>query len=71
MSVSDRVPPRSDAMPTTRGTNFYLSDPNLEFVCSTVMRAEDLARECGWLDAIVDWTPIPAEALAAVTAGQP
>jgi alkylation response protein AidB-like acyl-CoA dehydrogenase len=24
-------------MPTTRGLNFYLEDPNLEFVCSTVM----------------------------------
>ena len=32
MSVSDRVPPRSDAMPTTRGTNFYLADANLAFV---------------------------------------
>ena len=42
MSVSDRVPPRSDAMPTTRGTNFCLADPNLEFVYSTVMNAEDL-----------------------------
>ena len=24
-------------MPTTRGTNFYLTDSNLEFVCTTVM----------------------------------
>jgi len=48
MSVSDRVPPRRDAMPTTRGTNFYLADANLAFV-----------------------SPIPAEARAAVTAGQP
>ena len=54
MSVSDRVPPRSDAMPTTRGTNFYLADPKY-----------------GWLDGIVDWAPIPAEALSAVTAGPP
>jgi acyl-CoA dehydrogenase len=29
--------PAPDAMPTTRGLNFYLADPNLEFVCSTVM----------------------------------
>ena len=34
MSVPDRASPRSDAMPTTRGTNFYLADPNLEFVWS-------------------------------------
>ena len=86
-------------MPTTRGTNFYLADPNLAFVCSTVMTAEDLtrarkrlvgalyvkkwlrppappasvfaARECGWLDGSVDWAPIPADALSAVTAGHP
>ena len=36
--------PSPDAMPTTRGANFYLADPNLEFVCSTVMAAGDLAR---------------------------
>jgi hypothetical protein len=125
MSVPDRASPRSDAMPTTRGSNFYLADPNLEFVCATVMTAEELARarvrtwwpwarspaaswtrwppwptscpmsltdayplyvkrwlrpppapasaltarECEWLDAIVDWAPTPAEALAAVTGG--
>jgi hypothetical protein len=117
MSVPDRASPRSDAMPTTRGTNFYLADPNLEFVCATRPVADALyhalagalrlaegqtlqrvrqsarellvaalyvkrwlrpppapasvltARECEWLDAIVDWAPIPAEALAAVTGG--
>jgi len=36
--------PSPDAMPTTRGLNFYLADPNLEFVCSTVMTPEDFAR---------------------------
>jgi alkylation response protein AidB-like acyl-CoA dehydrogenase len=44
MSVPDRASTRSDAMPTTRGTNFSLAEPNLEFVCATVMTAEDLAR---------------------------
>jgi alkylation response protein AidB-like acyl-CoA dehydrogenase len=34
----------NDAMPTTRGLNFYLADPNLEFVCSTLLPAADLAR---------------------------
>jgi alkylation response protein AidB-like acyl-CoA dehydrogenase len=31
-------------MPTTRGLNFYVADPNLEFVCSTVMEPDVLAR---------------------------
>src|SRR5713101_1342173 len=31
--------PTSDAMPNTRGLNFYRADPNLEFVCSTVMES--------------------------------
>jgi alkylation response protein AidB-like acyl-CoA dehydrogenase len=34
----------SEPMPTTRGLNFYLADPNLDFVCSTVMDPDDLAR---------------------------
>jgi acyl-CoA dehydrogenase len=33
-----------DAMPTTRGLNFYLADPNLELVCRQVMAPEDFAR---------------------------
>ena len=36
--------PPADGMPTTRGTNFYLADPNLAFVCASVMRPDDLAR---------------------------
>lgn len=36
--------PSPDAMPTTRGLNFFLADPNLEFVCSTVLAPADLAR---------------------------
>jgi alkylation response protein AidB-like acyl-CoA dehydrogenase len=39
-----RPTPANDAMPTTRGLNFYLEDPNLEFVCSTVLPPGDLAR---------------------------
>jgi alkylation response protein AidB-like acyl-CoA dehydrogenase len=38
------VAPVPDAMPTTRGLNFYLADPNLEFVCSTVMPPDVFAR---------------------------
>jgi acyl-CoA dehydrogenase len=36
--------PAPDAMPTTRGLNFYLADPNLEFVCSTVMDSATFER---------------------------
>jgi len=36
--------PTQDGMPTTRGLNFYVADPNLEFVCSTVMEPDGLAR---------------------------
>ena len=39
-----RTAPAQDAMPTTRGLNFYTADPNLEFVCSTVMDADVLER---------------------------
>jgi alkylation response protein AidB-like acyl-CoA dehydrogenase len=39
-----RDTPAPDAMPTTRGLNFYLEDPNLEFVCSTLLPPDDLAR---------------------------
>lgn len=45
MTTAPRRPePAQDAMPTTRGLNFYLEDPNLEFVCSTLMPPEALAR---------------------------
>jgi acyl-CoA dehydrogenase len=33
-----------DGMPTTRGLNFYVADPNLEYVCSTVMERDVLDR---------------------------
>src|SRR5437899_2481290 len=36
--------PTQDGMPTTRGLNFYVADPNLQFVCSTVMEPDVLAR---------------------------
>lgn len=43
-SPSMRADPKPDAMPTTRGLNFYAEDPNLEFVCSTVMDGDALDR---------------------------
>ena len=36
--------PAADAMPMTRGLNYYLTDANLQFVCSTVMDPETLER---------------------------
>jgi alkylation response protein AidB-like acyl-CoA dehydrogenase len=48
--VSVELPPRQrprpeqDAMPGTRGVNFYVADPNLEFVCSTVMERDVFER---------------------------
>jgi acyl-CoA dehydrogenase len=38
------APPASDAMPSTRGLNFYLEDPNLRFVCSTLLPPAELDR---------------------------
>jgi hypothetical protein len=104
--------PPADGMPTTRGTNFYLVDPNLAFVCASVMLYHALAgallaggerlwrerrsarkllaaslylrrwlrpppppasaftaREGAWLPALVDWTAVPAEALAEPAGG--
>jgi acyl-CoA dehydrogenase len=36
--------PEQDAMPSTRGLNFFIADPNLEFVCSTVMEPDVFRR---------------------------
>ena len=43
MSLPPAVPAQ-DAMPSTRGLNFYLADPNLEFVCREAMAPDDFAR---------------------------
>jgi acyl-CoA dehydrogenase len=37
-------PPAAEAMPATRGLNFYLEDPNLAFVCATVLAPGDFER---------------------------
>src|SRR5256885_13863951 len=55
-----------DGMPTTRGLNFYVADPNLEFVCSTVMEPEVLARARPLL---VEWGPVAGDGLGALAAG--
>ena len=38
------APPAQDAMPTTRGLNFYVTDGNLQFVCASVMDPATLER---------------------------
>ena len=45
MSLSSPAPqPAQDAMPSTRGLNFYLEDRNLQFLCETVMGAATFER---------------------------
>ena len=64
--MSDRRPtPVQDAMPTTRGLNFFLEDPNLAFVCSTVMDAAALERARPHLVALGAIAGDELEALAA------
>ncbi len=50
MTVEPVPEPRPDAMPETRGLNFYHVDPNLAFVCSTVMAPDVLDRARPLLD---------------------
>ena len=38
------MPVAQDAMPSTRGTNFYSADDNLQFLCASLMDAATLAR---------------------------
>jgi hypothetical protein len=63
--------PPADGMPTTRGTNFYLADPNLAFVCATVMRPEDLERARPHLTAMGEVAGGELDALAAVADRHP
>jgi acyl-CoA dehydrogenase len=60
-----------DAMPTTRGANFYLADPNLAFVCATVMRPEDFARARPHLQMMGETAGGELDALAAVADKHP
>ena len=57
--------PPADGMPTTRGTNFHLADPNLAFVCTTVMRPEDFERARPHLVAMGEVAGGELDALAA------
>ena len=44
--------PAQDGMPTTRGTNLFRADPNLAFVCESVMPPDVLERARPELDAM-------------------
>jgi alkylation response protein AidB-like acyl-CoA dehydrogenase len=44
--------PAQDGMPTTRGTNFFRADPNLAFVCESVMAPDVYERARPELDAM-------------------
>ena len=63
--------PAPDAMPTTRGMNFFLADPNLAFVCASVMRPEDVARARPHLLAMGETAGGELDALAAVADKHP
>ena len=63
--------PPPDAMPTTRGTNFFLADPNLAFVCATVMRSEDVARALPHLVAMGETAGGELDELAALADKHP
>jgi len=66
--------PPADGMPTTRGTNFYCQSARKLVAGALYVRkwlrppappaSVFTSRECDWLPALVDWTPVPAEALA-------
>ncbi len=58
----------ADGMPSTRGTDFNLADPNLAFVCATVMAADDLARARPHLIAMGEMAGGELDALAGVAA---
>jgi alkylation response protein AidB-like acyl-CoA dehydrogenase len=61
----------ADGMPTTRGTNFYLVDPNLAFVCATVMADDDFTRARPHLVAMGEIAGGELDALAAVADRNP
>ena len=58
-------------MPSTRGTNFFLADPNLAFVCASVMPPDDFARARPHLMAMGETAGGELDALAAVADRHP
>ena len=58
-------------MPTTRGMNFFLEDPNLQFLCEAVMGAEVFERARPHLIAMGEVAGGELDALAAVADRNP
>jgi alkylation response protein AidB-like acyl-CoA dehydrogenase len=63
--------PPADGMPTTRGMNFYLTDPNLAFVCAAVMRPDDFERARPHLVAMGEVAGGELDALATIADRHP
>src|SRR4026208_659248 len=63
--------PAQDAMPTTRGLNFYLEDRNLQLLCESVMDAETFARAAPHLTALGEIAGDELDELAAVADRNP
>ncbi|MFI5328945.1 MAG: acyl-CoA dehydrogenase family protein, partial [Candidatus Rokuibacteriota bacterium] len=63
--------PAQDAMPTTKGLNYFLEDPNFQFLCESVMGAEVHARARPHLTALGAIAGDELDALAAVADRNP
>jgi acyl-CoA dehydrogenase len=63
--------PAQDAMPTTRGLNFYLEDRNFQLLCESVMDAETFARAAPHLTALGEIAGDELDELAAVADRNP
>src|SRR4029450_1717409 len=65
------VTPAQDAMPTTRGLNFYLEDRNFQLLCESVMGAEAFTRAVPHLTALGEIAGDELDDLAAVADRNP
>ena len=63
--------PAQDAMPTTRGMNYFLEDPNFQFLCEAVMGAEVYERARPHLTDLGAFAGDELDALAAVADRNP
>ncbi len=70
-TLDERTAARNDAMPTTRGMNFYRADANLSFVLRGLLAPADLARLEPWLDELGELAGGELDALAFVANANP
>jgi alkylation response protein AidB-like acyl-CoA dehydrogenase len=68
---SSPIPPAQDAMPTTKGMNFYLEDPNFQFLCEQVMGHEVFERARPHLTALGEVAGGELDELAALADRNP